>query len=435
MKTPRPFAPLAAFALLSVIPLRAQAQPAPRPATGVRPAAGVRPAPAVPAAPAASPAAPAVEPAAPAASPAAPAVVPAAPAVVPAAPAASPTDPAAAVTATPPAAAQAQGPRMAVVDAAPIGVDSAAAQFVTGVLRSAIGGAGFDVIATTELYDAARRIGLPFPVPEDGLVMLERALQAPVAATAEVRAAGGLYVVRLRVRVASERRERTRDLAAGQFQLEDAIRAAIPALLVPPSSDGEPPPGTVSAGLPANLAGPAETAPGGVAPDGLEGAAAPPRRRPVRAHPRSWELSTGAVVAFGPGRDSFVNGLGLVRVAWFPHDRVGISASLAYANLNGREGRVSNALVMAGVETSIDLVPSARVFIPLRAEVGYLPLNGPVFRVTAGVAFQVSRRVRIEVDLLSPTLWVLPERTPVSLDLGAFVTFGLGRLRPSSPSP
>jgi hypothetical protein len=114
-----------------------------------------------------------------------------------------------------------------------------------------------------------------------------------------------------------------------------------------------------------------------------------------------------------------------VRAAWFPHDRVGISATVAYANLNGREGRVSNVLLLAGVETAVDLVPSARVFIPLRAEVGYLPLNGPVFRVTAGVAFQVARRVRIEVDLLSPTLWVLPESTPVSLDLGAFVHFGL----------
>jgi len=317
---------------------------------------------------------------------------------------------------------------MAVVDAAPIGVDSTAAQFVTGVLRSAIGAAGFQVIPTNELYDAARRIGLPFPVPEEGLVMLERALQAPAGATAEVRAANGLYVVRLRVRVASERRERVRDVSAGQFQLEDVIRAALPALLVPPSADGEPPPGTVAAAPPEGPQGPPgpQAQPGQPAQPGAPGQTPPAaRRRRVRAHPRSWEIGAGGLVALGPGRDSFVNGIAAVRAAWFPHDRVGISATVAYANLNGREGRVSNVLLLAGVETAVDLVPSARVFIPLRAEVGYLPLNGPVFRVTAGVAFQVARRVRIEVDLLSPTLWVLPESTPVSLDLGAFVHFGL----------
>jgi hypothetical protein len=313
---------------------------------------------------------------------------------------------------------------MAVVDAAPIGVDPAAAQFVTGVLRAAIGAAGFSVIPTPELHEAARRIQLPFPVPEEGMLMLERALQAPAGATAEVRAAGGLYVVRIRVRVASERRERVRDVSASQFQLEDVIRAALPPLLVPPSADGEAPAGTAP---PAVMPGAAQP-PAGTEPGQRRGHAPPqptrPRRR-VRAHPRTWEIGAGGVVAFGPGQDSFINGLAAVRVGWFPHDRVGVTATVAYANLNGRDGRASNVLFAAGVETAVDLVPSAKVFIPLRAEVGYLPLNGPVFRVTAGVAFQVARRVRIEVDLLSPTLWVLPESTPVSLDLGAFVHFGL----------
>ena len=425
MNTRRFALSLSTFALLAAIPVVAAAQPAPRPAT--RPAPGVRPAPAVPAAPASAtpaPAAPAPA-AAPAAAPAPTAPAPAAPTPAVPAPAAAvaqpaPADPAAAVAQPAP---QPQGPRTAVVDAAPIGVDPAAAQFVTGVLRAAIGAAGFSVIPTPELHEAARRIQLPFPVPEEGLVMLERALQAPVGATAEVRAASGLYVVRLRVRVASERRERVRDVAASQFQLEDVIRAALPQLLVPPSADGEPPmastPPDVMPGV--GPAQPPESA--GVTPP-VATPPARPRRR-VRAHPRTWELSVGGLVALGPGQDSFVNGLGAVRAGWFPHDRFGVTATVAYANLNGREGRVSNVFFAAGIETAVDLVPSAKVFIPLRAEVGYLPLNGPVFRVTAGVAFQVARRVRIEVDLLSPTLWVLPESTPVSLDLGAFVHFGL----------
>ncbi len=326
---------------------------------------------------------------------------------------------------TPPATPAAQnGPRIAVIDAAPIGVDPAAGAYVTNVLRASIAELGFAVIPTPELHDAARRIALPFPVPPDGMITLERALQAPVAATAEVRAAQGLYVVRLRVRVAVEGQEREREVSATQFQLADAIRAALPALLVPPSTAATPA---------AQPSGPAQNPPmltgavtgGGPSTGPDDGSQQPPRRRRVRAHPRRWELAAGPIVALGPGKDAFVNFLGMVRGSWFPTDRVGISASLSYANLNGRNERVSNILMTVGVETAVDLVPSSRIFIPLRAEVGYLPRNGPMFRLTAGVSFQLARRVRLEVDVLSPSLWVLAEGAPVSLDLGALVSFGL----------
>ena len=316
------------------------------------------------------------------------------------------------------------GPRIAVIDAAPIGVDGAAGTYVTNVLRTSIAELGFTVIPTPELHDAARRIALPFPVPPDGMITLERALQAPVAATAEVRAAQGLYVVRLRVRVAVEGTEREREVSATQFQLADAIRSALPALLVPPSANAQPatqpsePPQSGGA-LTGSIVG------GGPATGPDEGSQQAPRRRRVRAHPRRWELAVGPILALGPGKDAFVNFLGMVRASWFPTDRVGISASLSYANLNGRNERVSNILTTIGIETAVDLVPSSRIFIPLRAEVGYLPLNGPVFRLTAGVSFQLARRVRLEVDVLSPSLWVLAEGSPVSLDLGALVSFGL----------
>lgn len=314
----------------------------------------------------------------------------------------------------PPPAPVAAGPRTAVIDAAPIGVDAAAGRYVTNVLREAIAAMGFQVVPQPELYDAARRLALPFPVPADGIFTLERALQTPLAVTAEVRAAQGQYVVHLRVRVAVEPVERTRDVTATQFQLGAAIREALPPLLVPPRigqapagerpvSLGEPPPGDAAA--PAS-------------------APARRRRRP-RAHPQRWELSVGAIAALGPGRDGFVNALVAARVSYFPRDRLGFSLSADYVNLRGRDERVSNVLFLAGVETAVDLLPARRVFIPLRAEIGYLPQNGPVFRLTAGVSFSLSRRVRLNLDLLSPTLWVLPETTPVTLDLGAHLVVGL----------
>lgn len=306
----------------------------------------------------------------------------------------SPTSP------TPPPA-NPEGPRTVVIDAAPIGVDAQAGAYVTEVLRSGVAALGFRVLPTTELYAAAQALQLPFPVPPDGVFTLERALQAPVAVAAEVRASGGRYIVTLRVRVAVEATERTREVSADQFELAEQLRAALPAMLVPP-----------------DVAPPVE------AP--RASATAPvPRVRRIRAHPRRWELGGGLNLSLGPGRDSFVNALGVLRLGYFPQDRLGFTLSVDYANLRGRNERVSNALVLLGVETAVDLVPRARVFIPLRAEVGYLPLNGPVFRITAGVMFQLARRVRLEVDLLSPTFWVLPSTSPVSLDLAATLHFGL----------
>lgn len=398
-------------------------QPAPRaPAPRPQPAPRVQPAPRAPApTPPATQATPET-PAAPATSP--PLLVEEAPATppttaTPGAPATPPVDappppPGAAVVdpPAPPAAAvpAPTGPRTAVIDAAPIGVDPAAGRYVTTVIRDFVASQGFQVVPQAELYDAARRLALPFPVPPDGVFTLERALQTPIAVAAEVRAAQGQYVVHLRVRVAVEPTERTRDVTATQFQLGAALREALPPLLVPPRllATTAPEPG-------APAVTPEPTPP-----------ATPParRRRPPRAHPQRWEVSVGALAALGPGRDGFVNAIVAARGSYFIRDRLGVSVTAAYVNLRGREERVSNVLLLAGVETAVDLLPDRRIFIPLRAEVGYLPNNGPVFRLTAGISFSLARRVRLNVDLLSPTLWVLPETTPVTLDLGAHLVVG-----------
>jgi hypothetical protein len=354
--------------------------------------------------------------------PAPPAEAPPAPAATPdggvALPPPPPADPApAAVTAppeappaAPPPAPATQGPLTAVIDAAPLGVDPAAARFVTDTLRARVAELGFRVVSTQEMYAAAARLQLPFPVPAEGIYELERVLQAPVAVHAEVRAARGQYLVRLRVRVAVEPQERVREITATQFQLAEALRSAMPELLVPPRADAVAAP-PVAPTLPV--------------PVDADAPATPRRRRVVRAHPRRFELGLGVIGAFGPGQDPFANALVMVRGRWFPLDRFGVTASVSYANLRGRDERVSNVLVLAGVETSVDLVPSSRVFIPLRFEAGYLPNNGPVFRLTAGVAFNLTRRIRMEIDILSPTVWVLPETSPVTLDLAAHVSFAL----------
>ncbi len=302
-------------------------------------------------------------------------------------------------------------PTIALIDAFPAGVDPAAATFVTDTLRTHIAQLGYPIVPQAQLYDAARRVQLAFPPPPEGIGALMQAVQAPVAVTAEVRGGGGYYQALLRVRFAQEPVERIRQIVATQWTLGDSIRQALPLLLAPPATNPYDAYGAY--GQPA-------------LPQDMTAWRPPPRRPPSRLHRAPFELALGFEFAFGPGNDAFWNFLGYGRAAWFPVDRFGITASVSYANLRGRTNRVSNALFMVGVETAVELITRNHVYLPLRAEVGYLPFNGPVVRATAGVAFNVATNTRIELDILSPTIWILPGVTAVSLDVGAQVLFDIG---------
>lgn len=296
-------------------------------------------------------------------------------------------------------------PLVVLIDAAPIGVDPQAGAFVTEVLRQTLTQLGHPIVPTMQLYDVARQLQLPFPVPPDGVVTVLRLLNAPIGVTAEVRGGGGYYYATLRVRFVNEANERVRQLVATQWTLGDTLRSTLPVLLSPtPPTET-----TVMPGVPE-----------------VPGLPVLPRRRPVRLHPRPWEFSGGLELAIGPGQDSFVNVLASARAAYFPWDRLGFTASVAYANLQGRRGRVSNILPMVGIETGLELLPRQRIFLPLRAEVGYLPFNGPVLRGTAGLSFAITRDIGLELDILVPTVWFLPGSAALSLDLGVQVIYGTG---------
>jgi hypothetical protein len=49
-----------------------------------------------------------------------------------------------------------------------------------------------------------------------------------------------------------------------------------------------------------------------------------------------------------------------------------------------------------------------------------------VLRATAGLAWSYSPAVRMEVDILSPTVWILPGTAAVSLDVGAQLIWDFG---------
>ena len=100
-----------------------------------------------------------------------------------------------------------------------------------------------------------------------------------------------------------------------------------------------------------------------------------------------------------------------------------IGVYAGYANLNARDGRADNLLFMAQFENRIRISPDIDVTIPLRAAVGYLPFNGPVIRLSAGLNYAISEHWEIGADILTPTFWILPDRTAVSLNIALEGTY------------
>lgn len=307
-------------------------------------------------------------------------------------------------------------PRVVLVDTAPIGVDPAAGTFVNTVLQQQFAQLGFTIVPSEELYATARRLSLGFPVPEQGLLQLGRELTAEMVFACDLRARSGYYFATVRVRRADEPTERSLAVVATQWTLGDRVREAVLLLLRGANQTGM------------TTASPSSNDPNAalITPSYYPGNVTVPARPPVLVHPRQFELGILSHGAFNPGRDPYTNFLAGARFAYFPIDRLGVSASLSYANLRGRTGRVNNVLPLVGVETAVDLVPSVGLFVPVRAEIGYLPFNGPVLRFTAGLAFTVYRQLRIELDFVQPTIWWVNENASVSLDVGAYLTYTFG---------
>ena len=320
-------------------------------------------------------------------------------------------------------------PAVLVVDAYPIGVDPAAATFVTTTLRQAAERFGYVAIPVDRFYAYARTTGLPYPTPAAALHMAVHGLGARVGITADVRGGNGYYFVTIRVRFPNEMTERTRTVVATQWTLGSRLQDQA---------------GQMLAGPPTLAVSPT------VSPYGtLPSVPVVPPRRPVRLHRAPVDLAAGVEFPVGFGADGFFIVLAYVRGSWFPSDRIGVTASVAYANLPAVNRRVSNVLPMLGVEGDLEISGRHRVYLPVRAEVGYVPINGAVLRGTAGVVFPLSRHLRLELDVLVPTVWYAGSTALFSMNFGVQLITGIGapprrRRRPrqspesaeaSSPAP
>jgi len=130
-------------------------------------------------------------------------------------------------------------------------------------------------------------------------------------------------------------------------------------------------------------------------------------------------LALRAEPAFGVSGGSFYNQLVGARVAYRFTDNLSLGPYLGYANLKGQEGRAHNVLPALELEYRPTLGSSDTFTLPIRFATGYLPRNGPVLRLSLGIGYAISPKVDVVLDALTPTFWVIRDRTVASLG-GAF---------------
>lgn len=154
-----------------------------------------------------------------------------------------------------------------------------------------------------------------------------------------------------------------------------------------------------------------------------ETAPAPPPAEP--ADRAGYRVALQTEGAFGLTKPAFYNHLLGARLDYaFPNDLT-LGGYLGYVNLKGKDGRAGNVLPYVMLEYRLHGARSSQLRIPLRFSSGYLPRNGPFMRLSAGLSFPVGESTRIGFDLVAPTFWVVQNRTVVSLDLAAEVSFAL----------
>lgn len=320
----------------------------------------------------------------------------------------APTSPAAESA---PASPDANGtPRAIVIDAAVYGISPIVGEHVTAEMRSTAASLGYDVLTRDDSVAAARAGHMPYPPTPADLWRVTWGAHASRGAFARAWAAQGRYVVEIAVASADGGGPFFARGVAGAQDLH-AVVHQLTLQALPPPNVATPPGSSNALGFGAHAR--EETAP--------PIQAAPPRR-PRTGRAMRWVLALQTDSAFGTSSDFFYNHMLGARLDYriTPDLRVGFYTG--YANLRASDGRAGNILMYAQIEDRVRLTPTSGLRVPLRVGVGYLPFNGPVIRLAAGLAVPLSRRVDLAFDILAPTIWLVPDRTLVSLDLTAEVS-------------
>lgn len=315
-------------------------------------------------------------------------------------------------TAPPPAEGE-ERMRMLVVDAATFGIDPLVGRVASATMRETAQAMGYRVLTAEETVSAAQQLRMPYPPTPADLWRVSWVARVHRGAFARIWAHAGQYVVEISVASLDGAGPFFARGTAGADDLRAVVERLLRQALPPPSA------WNVSGAQAVDRAAAGEPEP---EPE--------PQREPEPETPeepeaelRRWSLTLQTEAAFGASQEFFYNHLVGARLDFRITRTILLGAYVAYANLNGRDGRADNLLFMLQFENRIVLSNDLDLTIPLRGAVGYLPFNGPVIRLAAGLNLALSPQWEIGADLLTPTFWFIPGRTIISLDVGLEATY------------
>lgn len=130
-----------------------------------------------------------------------------------------------------------------------------------------------------------------------------------------------------------------------------------------------------------------------------------------------------AEAAFGVSGGHFYNQLAGVRVDYRFTEQLALGGYLGYANLKGKDGRAHDVLPYLNLEYRPRLGENGAFRLPLGFGTGYLPNNGPFLRLSAGISYALSPHTDIVLDFLTPTFWVIHDRTVISLGTALEISY------------
>lgn len=309
-------------------------------------------------------------------------------------------------------------PRTIVIDAAPYGIDPVVGQHVTRRMRATAQDMGYEVVAADATVQAAQRLQMPYPPSPADLWRVTFVAEARRGAFARVWAHEGNYVIEISVASLDGTGPFFARGTAGSADLHEVVeRLTREALPAPDNWDEDG----------AERLREQSTQQQQQQQQVVRPPIQPPRvvRRPRRDRrpTRRFDVALQVEGAIGTSSDNFFNFLGGVRLGLRITNTLHLGLYFGYVNLRGRDGRANNILPMLQLENRIRISARSDITVPLRFALGYLPYNGPVVRLAAGLNVPLSSRVELAFDILTPTFWVLPDRTAVSFDIAAEVIF------------
>lgn len=312
--------------------------------------------------------------------------------------------------------------RLVAVDSATYGIDAVVGQFVDRTVREVATEMGYEVVPREATVAAAQRLRMPYPPAPADLWRATYVARAHRGIFAKVWAHEGRYVTEVTVASVDGGGPFFARGTSGNEDLGEVVTRLVRETL-PLATQWD------AAAAEAHARGQAQpqqpvTPPPVFTPRPRLRRLPAVRRRSTRPT-RRFDLALQTEAAFGVGSDFFYNHLFGARLGFRITTNSILGLYFGYANLRGRDGRTGNVLMYLQYEHR--LRPSSRsdFSIPIRAAIGYVPFNGPYFRLAAGVNIPLSSRVEIAFDILNPTFWLLPNSTAVSFDVAAEMVFRL----------